>query len=121
MVRDWREWHEEYDDPDSRLTRRLHVVQAYISDALDHMPPGSIRAISACAGEGRDLLGVLATHPRAADVTARLVELDPELAATAAANAPAGVEVVCGDGSNTTAYAGATPAQLVLICGIFGN
>ncbi len=46
--------------------------------------------ISACAGEGRDLLGVLADHPRAADVTARLVELDPELAATAAAHAPPG-------------------------------
>ena len=69
MVRDWRAWHEEYDDPDSRLTRRLLVVQRYLSEALDRMPPGPIRAISVCAGEGRDLLGVLAVHPRAGDVT----------------------------------------------------
>ena len=55
------------------------------------------------------------------DVAARLVELDPELAATAAAHAPPGVDVVCGDASTTSAYAGAVPADLVLACGIFGN
>ena len=43
------------------------------------------------------------------------------LAATAAAHAPPGVEVVCGDASTTSAYAGAVPADLVLVCGIFGN
>jgi hypothetical protein len=32
--------------------------------------------ISLCAGQGRDLLGVLADHPRREDVRARLVELD---------------------------------------------
>ena len=58
---------------------------------------------------------------RADDVAARLVELDPELAATAAAHAPPGVDVVCGDASTTSAYAGAVPADLVLACGIFGN
>jgi hypothetical protein len=121
MGRDWRAWHGEYDDPDSRLARRLAVVQGLLRDALDEFPPGPIRAISVCAGEGRDLLGVLADHPRTADVTARLVELDPVLAATAADHAPAGVEVVCGDASTTTAYAGAAPADLVLVCGIFGN
>ncbi|MGH8978118.1 MAG: SAM-dependent methyltransferase, partial [Acidimicrobiia bacterium] len=72
-------------------------------------------------GEGRDLLGVLADHPRAGDVTARLVELDPELSGSSAANAPACVEVVCGDASTTDAFAGAVPADLVLVCGIFGN
>jgi hypothetical protein len=121
MARDWREWHEEYEDPSSRLARRLRVVQAYIHDALDRMPPGPIRAVSACAGEGRDLLGVLAEHPRADDVVARLVELDPDLAARGASAAPAGVDVVCGDASTTDAYAGAVPTNLVLVCGIFGN
>ncbi|GHD35622.1 hypothetical protein GCM10010335_31060 [Streptomyces galbus] len=29
-----------------------------------------------CAGQGRDLIGVLAGHPRRDDVRARLVELD---------------------------------------------
>jgi hypothetical protein len=121
VSRDWQAWHREYDDPESRLSRRLAVVQGYIRDALDGMPPGSIRAISVCAGEGRDLLGVLAGHPRAGDVTARLVELDPDLAARAAAHAPPGTLVVCGDASTTSAYAGAVPADLVLVCGVFGN
>ncbi|MEX2205507.1 MAG: class I SAM-dependent methyltransferase [Myxococcota bacterium] len=121
MERDWREWHHEYDQPQSRLTQRLRVVQGLIRDALDRRPAGPIRAISTCAGEGRDLLGVLAEHPRAKDVRARLVELDPDLAATARAHAPTGVEVVCGDASTTSAYAGATPADLVLVCGVFGN
>jgi len=121
MERDWREWHREYDDPESRLSRRLRVVQGYVRDALDRCAPGPIRVVSACAGEGRDLLAVLEDHPRAGDVTGRLLELDPDLAATAAARTPAGIEVVCGDASNTSAYDGAVPADVVLLCGIFGN
>ncbi len=118
---DWRAWHREYDEPDSRLAQRLRVVRGLIREALDRFPPGPIRALSICAGEGRDLLGVLADHPRAGDVRARLVELSPELAATAAAHAPPGVEVVCGDASRTSAWTGAVPADLVLVCGVFGN
>jgi hypothetical protein len=97
------------------------VVQQCIRDALDQSPPEPISVISMCAGEGRDLLGVLSDHPRATDVTARLVELDEHLAATAASNAPVNVEVVCADASTTDAYAGAVPANVVLACGIFGN
>jgi hypothetical protein len=74
-----------------------------------------------CAGQGRDLLGVLADHPRAGDVRGRLVELDPELAAVARASAPAGIEVLCGDAGLASAYAGAVPADLLLVCGVFGN
>lgn len=121
MSRDWRDWHREYDAPGSRLARRLHVVQGFIRAAIDRAPPGRIRAISACAGEGRDLLGVLADHPRASDVVARLVELDPELVGRARACATPGVDVVCGDASTTDAYRGAVPADLVLVCGVFGN
>ena len=121
VARDWRRWHREYDEPSSRLSQRLAVVRGCIRAALDRMPSGPIRAISACAGEGRDLLGVLADHPRARDVKARLVELDPELAARAAALAPPGVEVVCEDASRASVYAGAVPADLVLMCGVFGN
>jgi hypothetical protein len=119
-ARDWRQWHAAY-DADTPLRRRLEIVQGHIRRALDAAAPGPVRVISVCAGEGRDLLGVLADHPRRADVTGRLVELDPDLAARAAAAAPAGVEVVCGDASVTTAYEGAMPADLVLVCGVFGN
>jgi hypothetical protein len=75
--RDWHEWHAAYDNPESGLARRLSWVQDQIRAVLDAAPAGPLRAISLCAGQGRDLIGVLADHPRANDVSARLVELDP--------------------------------------------
>jgi hypothetical protein len=73
---DWHEWHDAYDSPDSYLGRRLALVQERIRLALDDAPPGPLTAISICAGQGRDLIGVLADRPRRHDVRARLVELD---------------------------------------------
>jgi hypothetical protein len=67
----------------------------------------------------------LREHPRRGDVTARLVELDPRIAAAArqcaAAAGLAQVEVVTGDAAQTGVYAGLVPASLVLACGVFGN
>ena len=121
MTHDWHEWHTAYDQPESPLSRRLATVQGCIRTVLDAAAPGPIRVVSMCAGEGRDLLGVLDDHPRRADVHGRLVELDPELAATARAHAPAGIEVLCADAGALASYAGAVPADLVLVCGVFGN
>ena len=122
---DWHAWHDDYDHPDSSLTRRLAAVQQQIRVALDSAPPGPLRVISICAGQGHDLLGVLPDHPRREDVTARLVELDPRNAAAARATAAAAglhqVEVVTGDASLVAQYDDLTPAELVLACGIFGN
>jgi hypothetical protein len=73
---DWHGWHDDYDRPGSSLARRLDAVQARVSVALDSAPPGPLRAISLCAGQGRDLLEVLAGQPRRDDVRALLVELD---------------------------------------------
>jgi hypothetical protein len=112
--RDWVEWHREYDDPASRLSQRLAAVQGFVQDALD---AGARRVVSLCAGEGRDVLGVVGERP----VTGRLVELDPRLAAVARAAAPPGIEVVEADAGDTSSVAGAVPADLVLLCGIFGN
>jgi len=120
----WLEWHAHYEDEGSFLSRRLVIVQRRITDALDARPPGPIRVVSMCAGPGRDLLGVLRTHPRAADVDARLVELHPDLAAAAreaALGLPARVGVVEGDAGATDVYEGAVPVDLVLACGVFGN
>jgi len=123
--KDWHAWHGKYDDPTSSLSRRLAVVQARIRAALDDLAAGPVRVISVCAGQGRDLLGALEGHPRADDVAARLVELDPanaEVARRLAATAGrSGFEVVTGDASRTDAYDGAAPADLVLVCGVFGN
>jgi hypothetical protein len=122
---DWTAWHDEYDLPGSWMARRLRVVQDRIRTVLDDSPPGPLQAISLCAGQGRDLIGVLADHPRRADVRARLVELDERNAADAEDAARAaglsGVEVVTGDASVTDRYADVVPADLVLVCGVFGN
>jgi hypothetical protein len=124
-VMDWQAWHRDYTDPDSALGRRLVVVQAQIRAMLDHAPPGPIRAIGVCAGQGHDLIGALAGHPRREDVAARLVELDEHNVAVARQGARAagldGIESVVGDASVTDAYHGAVPADLILLCGVFGN
>jgi hypothetical protein len=123
--RDWLEWHDYYDQPGSSLRQRLIVVQDQIRQALDRCAPGPVRAVSLCAGQGRDLLPVLAEHPRGAETAARLVELDERIARVAAESArQAGlgqVRVVAGDASVTDAYIGAVPANIVIACGIFGN
>lgn len=120
---DWQTWHQRYDEPGSELSRRLEAVKAQVRDALNRAPAGPIPVVSLCAGQGRDLLEVLADHSRRADVHARLVELDPELAASARERASDfdQVEVVTGDASLTDQYVGVVPAELVLLCGIFGN
>jgi hypothetical protein len=123
--RDWYAWHADYDDPGSGLSRRLGWVRDRIRAALDDAPPGPVRVISLCAGQGRDLIGVLADHPRRADVTARMVELDPrntQVARRLAASAGlSSVEIVTGDAARTSAYTDLAPAGLVIACGLFGN
>jgi hypothetical protein len=125
VIKDWYAWHADYDQPGSALSRRVAELQHRIREALDQAPPGPLRAISVCAGQGHDLLPVLADHPRRDDVTARLVELDPrnaEVARRAAAEAGlAGVEVVVDDAARIDRYADLAPADLVLVCGVFGN
>ena len=122
---DWRVWHDKYDSPSSRMAERLRTVQGQIVTALDSCPPGPLRVISLCAGQGRDLLEVLADHPRRNDVRARLVELDERNTAFAEQVARASglhpVEVVTADASLGDQYRDMTPAHLVLICGVFGN
>jgi hypothetical protein len=103
------------------LARRLAIVQRHIRTTLDGCGPGPIRVISCCAGQGRDLFGAMAGHARAGDVKGRLVELDPRNCDAARSAAPTGVDVVAGDASDTSAYRGAVPAELVVACGVFGN
>ena len=124
VTKDWVAWHRDY-DADTPLARRLAAVQRHIRAFVDAAPPGPIRVVSMCAGEGRDVIGGLSSHPRRGDVAARLVELDPANAAVARASAVAagmaGVSVVEADAGWTTAYQGAVPADLVLVCGVYGN
>jgi hypothetical protein len=118
---DWTGWHAQYEDPSSPLSHRLAAVRQQVTLALDRAAPGPLRLLSLCAGKGLDVLPVLATHPCGRDVRGRLVELDPELAAAARAAAPPSIEVLTADAGDPTASAGAVPADLLLLCGIFGN
>ena len=118
MSRDWQVWHEHYDDPDSSLSKRLVAVRGALQGLLE-AATGPVRLLSLCAGDGRDTLPVVAASD--ASVTGVLVELDPELAARARAEAPAGIEVRTADAGTTSSYADAAPVDVLLECGIFGN
>ena len=122
---DWVQWHRGYDDPASDLSRRRRSVQAAVRAWLDEGGDGPLRVVSACSGDGRDLLEVLAAQPDPDRFAVRLLELDEDLAARAEGFARttglAGVDVVRADAGVTESYAGAVPADLVMLCGVFGN
>jgi Methyltransferase domain len=119
----WNEWHAAYDDPRSSLSRRLEVVRQRFAAILDRGGPVSTRVLSVCAGDGRDVLPVLARCH--ASASAVLVELDSTLASaarrTAAELGLASVEVRTADAGQLDTYAGMPPANIVLACGVFGN
>jgi hypothetical protein len=147
----WVQWHASYEDPSSNLSLRLRAVQSMLRAALDEVGPRGgasgdthperIRIVSLCAGQGRDVIDVVATHPRGSEVSALLVELDPALAAFARERAATAgvadrVRVVEGDASQCRSYidadadadahpdagdSAALPADIVLVCGVFGN
>jgi hypothetical protein len=71
------------------------------------------------------VIGVLAGHSRRDEVRARLVELDERNLAVGRQAARAGgldgIEMLQADAGITDACAGAVPAQIVVVCGIFGS
>jgi hypothetical protein len=124
-VKDWVAWHLAYKDPDSALSRRLECVTGHLVRAVDNAPAGQVSLVSLCAGQGHDVLGVLPGHPRRDDVQAVLVEFDPSNAAVARLGAEeaglARVQVREVDAGDVANYADALPADVLLLCGIFGN
>jgi hypothetical protein len=125
-VRDWAAWHEEYDNPQSSLATRLALVRGHLADAVTSAPAGPIRLLSLCAGQGHDVFGVLPGHARRDDVAAVLVEADPRNAAIARRRAAdaglaGAVDVREADAGVVATFADALPADILLLCGIFGN
>lgn len=120
---DWAAWHRDYDDASSSLSRRLAVVRTRLLEVLSgDAPPRSV--LSLCAGDGRDVLPVLAGLPERRRPEVVLVELDPTLAAAAEQSAEdLGVvaTVVVGDAGLRDTWQSAAPVDLLLLCGIFGN
>ncbi|HEX9624353.1 MAG TPA: SAM-dependent methyltransferase [Streptosporangiaceae bacterium] len=124
-MKDWVAWHLTYQDLESALSLRLERVKQHLARAIDDAPPGQISLVSLCAGQGHDVTGVLPGHRRRDDVRALLVEFDPTNAGEARRRAEeAGltqVQVRQADAGQVASYADALPAELLLLCGIFGN
>ena len=124
-VKDWVAWHAAYDDPSSPLSARLRCVRSHLSEAIDRAPSGQVSLVSLCAGQGHDVIGVLPHHPRRGDVRAVLVEADPRNAGlarrAAARRGLSGVEVRQADAGLVAGFADVLPADVLLLCGIFGN
>lgn len=121
----WVNWHSAYEDPQSSISRRLAVVQRRLDEGIDQAPEGRVRIVSMCAGQGRDVIGVLTGHARRDDVEVLLVELDVQLTEDARmmarrAGLPS-VKINVGDASTTSAYVDGVPAHILLLCGVFGN
>jgi hypothetical protein len=124
-LRDYIDWHREYDDPTSGISWRLSVVRRYLNQAFDRLP-GPVSVLSLCAGDGRDVIGTLAERSDAARVRATLVELHPDLAASARASGDlAGlgpqIDVRAADASTPATWADVVPVNVALLVGIFGN
>ncbi len=123
--KDWQAWHEAYAEENTPLSRRLQLVQRHIASWLDERKGEKLTVVSACAGQGHDLLGVLATRTDAHRVSCTLLEYDQRNVAAACAVVSSvplpNVKVVQADAGDLCAYTGSVPADLVLLAGVFGN
>ena|ERR1700676_2796093 len=82
-------------------------------------------AVSLCAGQGDYLIGAVKNYSQASLVRGRLVEIDDRnierMRMKARAAGLAHPEMVRGDASDASLLSGIVPADLVLLCGGFGN
>lgn len=122
---DWLAWHESYETLGSSLSQRLSVVRELLGAAVASHETPRLRVLSLCAGDGRDVLPVLARADPRQEITGLLIELQHELAERARDGLSrlglAGVEVVCGDAAEPSNYSDALPADVIVLCGVLGN
>ncbi len=122
---DWNAWYQQYDSFPS-LQARLRIVCEQIVATLNDCPPGPIQIVSVCAGDGRDVIGAVQSHPRRNDVVAWLLDNHAEsIARGKAAAEQAGLErqlrFIEADATLAGSYASAVPADLVLLSGFLGH
>ncbi|WP_052128815.1 class I SAM-dependent methyltransferase family protein [Neosynechococcus sphagnicola] len=122
---DWYQWHHKY-QRSPELQARLGFVKDQIVAFINQSPPGTIRILSICAGDGRDLIGSLIEHPRLKDVQAYLIELDENLVVAGRQvveeeNLSQQIQFIQGDATLRKTYQEIAPANLVLICGVFAH
>lgn len=121
----WIAWHLDYACNDERAAR-LEIVRKFIDHGVGATAPGGVVLVSVCAGDSRDVLGVLPNHRRRDDVHAWLLEREETLTREAARRV---VELdldktVCAcavDATCFAAYAGIPPANVCVLSGVFGN
>jgi SAM-dependent methyltransferase len=123
-IPDWTTWHSGYDEPGSGLSRRLALITERIEDVFRARAGTRTRVVSACAGEGRDVIGAAARAPDPDAIEACLLERTPEVAAAARASARRHAlqrfTVLEADAGEADVYAPFVPADLLLFCGVFG-
>ncbi len=122
---DWLEWYKGYDVSADRQAR-LRFVQTHIGRCLDACEPGPIQVVSLCAGDGRDLIGMLPQHKRQQDVVAWLVEMNLELVARGRdaienIGLDGRLRYVVGDATLSSTYLDIAPARVIVVAGVLGN
>jgi SAM-dependent methyltransferase len=121
----WSSWPEEA-YRQNRYHQRLLTVQEHLAECLDVVAQGPVRILSICAGDGRDVVNVIGSHPRRTDVCASLVELDGRSVAagkseTARAGLTGEVHFFNADATVFETYASLPSADIVLLCGVWGH
>ncbi|HMD54402.1 MAG TPA: class I SAM-dependent methyltransferase family protein [Phycisphaerae bacterium] len=122
---EWDNWHKLYETWDD-LQVRLRMVREQIAAAVDECPLGSIKIISICAGDGRDVLETLSGHPRRGDVRAYLLDnhapsLERGREGAQRADLSEHMHFINADASVTASYVGFVPADVIVISGMLGH
>ncbi|RBP48046.1 amino acid adenylation domain-containing protein [Roseimicrobium gellanilyticum] len=122
---DWTNWHQLY-DAGMGISARLRLVEEQLRAAVEACQPGPVRILSICAGDGRDIFGAFAGHPRSQDVHAVLIDTDAaglQRAETWAVEAGMGgrIQTLCADATSGANYRGVTHADIVLVSGVLAH
>nr|WP_253219607.1 class I SAM-dependent methyltransferase family protein [Pseudomonas chlororaphis] len=108
------------------MQARLVEVSQQVADAINALESPRVQILSLCAGDGRDLLKVLLSGHTSKAVDATLIELDQvlvEQGRKAFAEHGLGdiVRFRCADATLFSSYRDLPKAELVMVCGVFGN
>lgn len=122
---DWADWHRMYKS-NEHLKARLELVRHTLRQVLDSRPPGRIRLISICAGDGRDILEDVSKHPRRDDIQAWLIDSDaPSVVRGQAAAAKLGLDRSVhfrhADAASGQSYIDIVPADILVVSGFIGR
>lgn len=114
-----------YTNPRSHFSRRLAVVQEAVDDALSTVKRGPVVVADICSGVGHASLPVVAGHPRRGDVTAWLLEFDPD--SVHAARTTIGtlgltrVNLLEADAGHSSSYVGLPRANILIVSGVLAH